>query len=130
MVAPIPAVAVNRSRSPRTSGRLAPARITPIVSKHDQLRVPLHFLRHLLKRCFSDETSESFDLLRHLSFSLGKCEASFRARGPARMSASMLCSQLLRRAALVHGRREGKRVYYRLAAEDAVLSPLPHPLSR
>src|SRR5260370_36748624 len=27
--------------------------------------------------------------------------------------------QLLRRAALVHGRQEGKRVYYRLAAEDA-----------
>jgi hypothetical protein len=32
MVAPMPAVAVNRSRSPRTSGRLAPARMTPIVS--------------------------------------------------------------------------------------------------
>src|SRR6266436_899826 len=32
--------------------------------------------------------------------------------------------QLLRRAALVHGRREGKRVYYRLAAEDAVVGLL------
>ena len=58
--------------------------------KHDQLRMPLHFLRHLLKRCLSDETGESFDLLRHLHFSLGNCEASFRARSPARMSASVL----------------------------------------
>src|SRR5438128_8401525 len=32
--------------------------------------------------------------------------------------------QLLRRAGLVHGRREGKRVYYRLAAEDAVVGLL------
>jgi hypothetical protein len=31
-VAPIPAVVFSRSRSPRTSGRLAPARMTPIVS--------------------------------------------------------------------------------------------------
>ena len=29
--------------------------------------------------------------------------------------------QLLRRAALVDGRRDGKRVYYRLAGEDAVV---------
>src|SRR5882762_2966316 len=32
--------------------------------------------------------------------------------------------QLLRRAGLVHGRREGKRVYYRLKAEDAVVGLL------
>src|SRR6266404_505622 len=32
--------------------------------------------------------------------------------------------QLLRRAGLVHGRREGKRVYYRLAEEDAVVGLL------
>src|SRR6266478_6438075 len=32
--------------------------------------------------------------------------------------------QLLRRAGLVYGRREGKRVYYRLAAEDAVVGLL------
>ena len=32
--------------------------------------------------------------------------------------------QLLRRAGLVQGRREGKRVYYRLAAEDAVVGLL------
>jgi hypothetical protein len=44
--------------------------------KHDQLRVPLHFLRHLLERRLSDKTSESFDLLRHLRFSLGNCETS------------------------------------------------------
>ena len=30
--------------------------------------------------------------------------------------------QLLRRAALVEGRREGKRVFYRLSGEDAVIS--------
>jgi ArsR family transcriptional regulator len=29
--------------------------------------------------------------------------------------------QLLRRAALLEGRRDGKRVYYRLAGEDAVV---------
>lgn len=32
--------------------------------------------------------------------------------------------QLLRRAGLVQGRREGKRIYYRLAAEDAVVGLL------
>src|SRR5256885_9830152 len=32
--------------------------------------------------------------------------------------------QLLRRARLVYGRREGKRVYYHLAAEDAVVGLL------
>jgi hypothetical protein len=29
--------------------------------------------------------------------------------------------QLLRRAALVEGRRDGKRVYYRLAGDDVVV---------
>ena len=37
--------------------------------------------------------------------------------------------QLLRRAALVEGRREGKRVFYRLSGEDAVVGLL-HALSR
>jgi ArsR family transcriptional regulator len=37
--------------------------------------------------------------------------------------------QLLRRAALVEGRREGKRVFYRLSGEDAVIGLL-HALSR
>ena len=37
--------------------------------------------------------------------------------------------QLLRRAALVEGRREGKRVFYRLAGEDAVVGLL-NALSR
>src|SRR5919109_2455009 len=37
--------------------------------------------------------------------------------------------QLLRRAALVEGRREGKRVFYRLSAEDAVVGLL-NALSR
>src|SRR5438034_11226170 len=32
--------------------------------------------------------------------------------------------QLLRRAALVEGRREGKRVFYRLSGEDAVIALL------
>src|SRR5215469_1762508 len=32
--------------------------------------------------------------------------------------------QLLRRAALVEGRREGKRVFYRLSGEDAVIGLL------
>jgi hypothetical protein len=64
--------------------------------------MPLHFLRHLLKRCLSDETGESFDLLRHLHFSLGNCEASFRAGSPARMSASALCSRLVHREAAGH----------------------------
>jgi hypothetical protein len=71
--------------------------------------VPLHVLRHLLKRCFSDETSESFDLLRHLRFSLGQCEASFRDRDPTRMSASVLCSQLLQRAAAGHSANSAAR---------------------
>src|SRR5437764_14561625 len=35
--------------------------------------------------------------------------------------------QLLRRAALVEGRREGKRVFYRLAGEDAVIALLLAP---
>ena len=37
--------------------------------------------------------------------------------------------QLLRRAALVEGRREGKRVFYRLSGENAVVGLL-HALSR
>src|SRR5499433_4267814 len=37
--------------------------------------------------------------------------------------------QLLRRAALVEGRREGKRVFYRLSGEDAVIALL-NALSR
>jgi ArsR family transcriptional regulator len=37
--------------------------------------------------------------------------------------------QLLRRAALIEGRREGKRVFYRLSGEDAVVGLL-HALSR
>ena len=78
MVAPVPAVAFNRSRSPRTSGRLAPARMDTDRVKHDQLRVLLHILRHLLEPRLSNETSESFDLLRHLRFSLGIAKLRFR----------------------------------------------------
>src|SRR5919205_2609496 len=37
--------------------------------------------------------------------------------------------QLLRRAALVEGRREGKRVFYRLSGEEAIIGLL-HALSR
>src|SRR5438067_5857997 len=37
--------------------------------------------------------------------------------------------QLLRRAALVEGRREGKRVFYRISGEDTVIGLL-HALSR
>ncbi len=38
--------------------------------EHDQLRMPLHFLRHLLERRLSDETSEFFDLLLPFAFFL------------------------------------------------------------
>jgi hypothetical protein len=46
----------------------------------------LHVLRHLLERRLSYETGESFDLLRHLRFSLGVCEACIpgRERNPGR----------------------------------------------
>src|SRR6516165_12826452 len=37
--------------------------------------------------------------------------------------------QILRRAALVEGRREGKRIFYRLSSEEAVVGLL-HALSR
>jgi len=68
------------------------------------------------------------ELLEHL----GQGERSVEdlaARSGLTLANASRHLQLLRRAALVDGRREGKRVYYRLTGEDAVVELL-HALSR
>ena len=63
------------------------------------------------------------ELLEHL----GQGERSVEdlaARSGLRLANASRHLQLLRRAALVEGRREGKRVYYRLTGEDAVIGQL------
>ena len=68
------------------------------------------------------------ELLEHL----GQGERSVEdlaARTGLTMANTSRHLQLLRRAALVEGRREGKRVYYRLAGEEAVVGLL-HALNR
>jgi len=68
------------------------------------------------------------ELLEHL----GQGERSVEdlaARTGLTMANTSRHLQLLRRAALVEGRREGKRVYYRLSGEEAVVGLL-HALNR
>jgi rhodanese-related sulfurtransferase len=68
------------------------------------------------------------ELLEHL----GQAERSVEelaARTGLTMANTSRHLQLLRRAALVEGRREGKRVFYRLAGEEAVIRLL-NALSR
>jgi rhodanese-related sulfurtransferase/DNA-binding transcriptional ArsR family regulator len=63
------------------------------------------------------------ELLEHL----GQGERSVEdlaARSGLTLANASRHLQLLRRAALVEGRRQGKRVYYRLAGEDAVVDLL------
>ena len=63
------------------------------------------------------------ELLEHL----GQGERSVEdlaARAGLTLANASRHLQLLRRAALVEGRREGKRVYYRLTGEDAVIDLL------
>ena len=63
------------------------------------------------------------ELLEHL----GQGERSVEdlaARADLTLANASRHLQLLRRAALVEGRREGKRVYYRLTGEDAVIDLL------
>ncbi len=72
-----------------------------------------HALAHahrleLLERLGQGERSVE-DLARHASLTLANASRHL---------------QLLRRAALVEGRRDGKRVYYRLAGDDAVVGLL------
>jgi len=68
------------------------------------------------------------ELLEHL----GQGERSVEdlaARTGLTMANTSRHLQLLRRAALVEGRREGKRIFYRLSGEEAVVGLL-HALSR
>jgi len=68
------------------------------------------------------------ELLEHL----GQGERSVEdlaARTGLTMANTSRHLQLLRRAALIEGRREGKRVYYRLSGEEAVVGLL-HALNR
>src|SRR6516165_12242359 len=68
------------------------------------------------------------ELLEHL----GQGERSVEelaARAGLTLANASRHLQLLRRAALVEGRREGKRVFYRLSGEDAVIALL-NALSR
>ena len=68
------------------------------------------------------------ELLEHL----GQGERSvddLAARTGLTMANTSRHLQLLRRAALVEGRREGKRIFYRLSSEEAVVGLL-HALSR
>ena len=61
------------------------------------------------------------ELLEHL----GQGERSVEdlaARAGLALANTSRHLQLLRRGGLVQGRRDGKRVYYRLAGEDAVLT--------
>jgi ArsR family transcriptional regulator len=63
------------------------------------------------------------ELLEHL----GQGERSVEdlaARAGLTLANTSRHLQLLRRAGLVQGRRDGKRVYYRLAAEDTVVGLL------
>src|SRR5215472_2974062 len=63
------------------------------------------------------------ELLEHL----GQGERSVEdlaARSGLTLANASRHLQLLRRAALVEGRREGKRVFYRLSGEDAVIDLL------
>src|SRR5215510_2381881 len=63
------------------------------------------------------------ELLEHL----GQGERSVEdlaARSGLTLANASRHLQLLRRAALVEGRREGKRVFYRLTGEDAVVDLL------
>src|SRR5436190_7376563 len=63
------------------------------------------------------------ELLEHL----GQGERSVEdlaARASLTLANTSRHLQLLRRAALVEGRRDGKRVYYRLAGDDAVVGLL------
>jgi len=67
--------------------------------------------------------SHRLELLEHL----GQGERSVEdlaARSGLTVANTSRHLQLLRRAALVEGRREGKRVFYRLSDEDAVVSLL------
>ena len=63
------------------------------------------------------------ELLEHL----GQCERSVEdlaARANLTLANTSRHLQLLRRAALVEGRRDGKRIYYRLAGDDLVIGLL------
>src|SRR5260370_20850647 len=63
------------------------------------------------------------ELLEHLGQSERSVEGLAACAGLTLANTSRHL-QLLRRAGLVRGRREGKRVYYRLAEEDAVVGLL------
>src|SRR5215471_21322772 len=63
------------------------------------------------------------ELLEHLGQGERSVEELARRAGLTLANASRHL-QLLRRAALVEGRRDGKRVYYRLAGEDVVVGLL------
>src|SRR5712671_3180484 len=67
--------------------------------------------------------SHRLELLEHLSQGERSVE-DLAARTGLTVANTSRHLQLLRRAALVEGRREGKRVYYRLAAEEAVVGLL------
>jgi rhodanese-related sulfurtransferase len=63
------------------------------------------------------------ELLEHL----GQCERSVEdlaARANLTLANTSRHLQLLRRAALVEGRRDGKRIYYRLAGDDLIIGLL------
>ena len=67
--------------------------------------------------------SHRLELLEHLSQGERSVE-DLAARTGLTVANTSRHLQLLRRAALVEGRREGKRVFYRLSGEDAVVALL------
>src|SRR6266478_9174356 len=67
--------------------------------------------------------SHRLELLEHLSQGERSVE-DLAARTGLTVANTSRHLQLLRRAALVEGRREGKRVFYHLAGEDAVIGLL------